>query len=216
MLNLLQTELSPEFEVLTAEDGEKGLLISLQHVPQLIISDINMPELNGWEFCYLTRQIPSTKTIPFVFLSSRAELPDRIQSLRLGADDFIAKPFSMELLLNRIRIVFERVRRRQIAIESKVAFDDQINTLMIDLLEYLRATRRSGIVEFHRLGQQGVISLFEGQIIEANFEKEKGKEAVRSMILLKSGEVAFKERKTLKGTPLIKDWPAFLTSFLPE
>jgi DNA-binding response OmpR family regulator len=216
MLNLLQTELSPEFEVLTAENGEKGLLLSMQGSPQLIISDINMPELNGWEFCYLTRQIPSTKTIPFVFLSSRTELPDRIQSLRLGADDFIAKPFSMETLLNRIRIVFERVRRREKAIASKTAFDDQINTLMIDLLEYLRANKRSGIVEFHRLGQQGMISLSEGQIIEANFEEQKGKNAIRAMILLKSGEVAFKERKMLKGVPLIKDWPAFLTSFLQD
>jgi DNA-binding response OmpR family regulator len=216
MVSLLQTELSSEFEVLTAENGEKGLLMSMQHAPRLIISDINMPELNGWEFCYLTRQIPSTKTIPFVFLSSRKQLPDRIQSLRLGADDFIAKPFSMELLLSRIRIVFERVRRRQIAVESKAAFDDRINTLMIDLLEYLRANKRSGIIAFNRLGQQGTITLFDGQIIEADFEEKKGENAVRTMILLESGEVAFKERKTLKGASLIQDWPAFLSSFLQE
>ncbi len=216
MLNLLHTELSSEYEVLRAENGEKGLLLSMQHTPRLIISDINMPELNGWEFCYLTRQIPSTKTIPFVFLSSRSELPDRVQSLRLGADDFIAKPFSMEVLLTRIRIVFERVRRRQIAIESKAAFDDQINTLMIDLLEYLRANKRSGIVEFNRMGQHGTITVFEGQIIDADFEEKKGESALRMMISLESGEVAFKERKTIKGVPLIKDWPGFLVSFLPD
>jgi CheY-like chemotaxis protein len=216
MVRLLQTELSSEFEVLTAENGEKGLLMSMQHTPRLIISDINMPELNGWEFCYLTRQIPSTKTIPFVFLSSRKQLPDRIQSLRLGADDFIAKPFSMELLISRIRIVFERVRRRQMAVDSKAAFDDRINTLMIDLLEYLRANKRSGIVAFNRLGQQGSITLFDGQIIDADFEEQKGENAIRMMISLESGEVAFKERKTLKGAPLIPDWPGFLGSFLQE
>jgi len=58
ILNLLQTELANEFEVLKAESGEQGLLLSLQHKPDLIISDIKMPELNGWEFCYLLRQIP--------------------------------------------------------------------------------------------------------------------------------------------------------------
>lgn len=216
ILNLLQTELTGEFEVLKAENGEQGLLLSLQHKPDLIISDIKMPELNGWEFCYLLRQIPSTKTIPFVFLSSKADLPDRIHSLRLGADDFIAKPFTMEALLSRIQIIFERVRRRQMAIENKTLFQDRVNTLMIDLLEYLRAMRRSGIVEFLHLGQRGAIALNDGQLIDAEFEELKGQEAVRAMIQLEKGEVGFKEKNTLDGTPIIKDWVAFLATFLPE
>jgi response regulator RpfG family c-di-GMP phosphodiesterase len=216
ILNLLQTELTADFEVLKAENGEQGLLLSLQHKPDLIISDIKMPELNGWEFCYLLRQIPSTKTIPFVFLSSKADLPDRVHSLRLGADDFIAKPFTMEVLLTRIRIIFERVRRRQIAIESKSLFEDRLNTLMIDLLEYLRAMHRSGIVEFVHLGQRGSITLNDGQIIVAEFEDIKGEAAVRAMIELEKGEVSFKEKDTLGGTPIIKDWMAFLAAFLPE
>jgi DNA-binding response OmpR family regulator len=213
--NLLQTELASNFEVLKAENGEQGLLLSLQHKPDLIISDIKMPELNGWEFCYLLRQIPSTKTIPFVFLSSKSDLPDRIHSLRLGADDFIAKPFTMDVLLTRIRILFERVRRRQLAIENKSVFEDRLNTLMIDLLEYLRAMRRSGIVEFSHLGQHGAITLNDGQLIDAEFEELKGQEAVRTMIQLEKGEVGFKERDTLSGTPIIKDWVAFLATFLP-
>ncbi|MCI0443197.1 response regulator [bacterium] len=216
ILNLLQTELASEFEILTAQNGEQGLLLSLQHKPYLIISDIKMPELNGWEFCYLLRQIPSTKTIPFVFLSSKSDLPDRIHSLRLGADDFIAKPFTMEVLLTRIRIIFERVRRRQIAIQSKSLFEDRVNTLMIDLLEYLRAMRRSGIVEFVHLGQRGAIILNDGQMVEAEFEELKGKEAIRAMIQLEKGEVGFKEKETLSGIPIVKDWVAFLATFLPE
>ncbi|MCI0613917.1 response regulator [bacterium] len=216
ILNLLQTELATEFEILTAQNGEQGLLLSLQHKPYLIISDIKMPELNGWEFCYLLRQIPSTKTIPFVFLSSKSDLPDRIHSLRLGADDFIAKPFTMEVLLTRIRIIFERVRRRQIAIQSKSLFEDRVNTLMIDLLEYLRAMRRSGIVEFVHLGQRGAIILNDGQMVEAEFEELKGKEAIRAMIQLEKGEVGFKEKETLSGIPIVKDWVAFLATFLPE
>jgi response regulator RpfG family c-di-GMP phosphodiesterase len=216
ILNLLQTELGTEFEVLRAENGEEGLLLSLQHKPDLIISDIKMPELNGWEFCFLLRQIPSTKMIPFVFLSSKADLPDRVHSLRLGADDFIAKPFTMEVLLTRIRIIFERVRRRQIAIETKTLFEDRLNTLMIDLLEFLRAMRRSGIVEFVHLGQRGAIILNEGQMIEAEFEELKEEEAIRAMIQLEKGEVGFKEKETLSGLPIVKDWVAFLATFLPE
>jgi DNA-binding response OmpR family regulator len=216
ILNLLQTELSADFEVLKAENGEQGLLLSLQHKPDLIISDIKMPELNGWEFCYLLRQIPSTKTIPFIFLSSKADLPDRVHSLRLGADDFIAKPFTMHVLLSRIGIIFERVRRRQSAIDSKSSFEDRLNTLMIDLLEFLRAMRRSGIVEFIHLGQLGSITLNDGQIIDAEFEAIKGEAAVRAMIQLEKGEVGFKEKDTLSGIPIIKDWVVFLATFLPE
>jgi hypothetical protein len=87
---------------------------------------------------------------------------------------------------------------------------------MIDLLEYLRAMHRSGIVEFVHLGQRGSITLSDGQIIDSEFEEIKGEAAVRAMIQLEKAEVGFKEKDTLGGNPIIKDWVAFLATFLPE
>jgi DNA-binding response OmpR family regulator len=214
LLELLQTELSSEFHVLTAQSGEQGLVKALLHKPDIVISDINMPDLNGWELCYLMRQIPSTRATPFVFLSSRSQLPDRIKSFRLGADDFIAKPFSLESVASRIRGVLGRVRTRQ-QVVSGMPLDFEVNALMIDLLEYLRAMRRSGVIEFSRIDQNGHITLHKGILTEAQFEEMHGEPALRSMLQIGAGEISFKERETQEEKPLIADWTGFIASFLP-
>lgn len=211
---LLETELGQEFQVLTARTGEEGLLNALLYKPDILISDINMPDLNGWELCYLLRQIPSTRATPIVFLSSRSELPDRIKSFRLGADDFIAKPFSMERVMSRLRAILERVKSRQ-QIVAGLPVELELNTLLIDLLEYLRATRRSGVIEFSQIDQSGHITLYLGILIEAHFEESHGEPALRRMLQVGSGEISFKERKTESAKPMIADWTSFIASFLP-
>ena len=214
LLDLFQTEMGQEFQVITARNGEEGLVATLVHRPEILISDINMPELNGWELCYLLRQIPSTRGIPIIFLSSRTGLPARIKSLRLGADDFIAKPFSMERVVNRIRTILVRMRNRQ-QVLAGTAHAGEINTLMIDLLEYLRATRRSGVIEFSRIDQNGHLTLHGGKIIDATFEEYAGEAALRRMLQVGSGEITFKEKKTGTGEAIIRDWTGFIGSFLP-
>lgn len=215
LLMLFSAELSSEFHVLTGQTGEEGLIMTLLHKPAIIISDINMPELNGWEFCYLVRQIPTTRAIPFVFLSSRSELPDKIKSLRLGADDFISKPFALDEVAHRIRVVLGRVKNRQRVVDGLAPYEMEINTLLIDLLEYLRATRRSGVIDFSRIDQKGSISLNGGNIVGAEFENMQDENALRTMLQLGSGEIKFKERATDDGAPIIPDWTSFIASFLP-
>jgi DNA-binding response OmpR family regulator len=138
ILSLLRTELGEEFHVFSAPNGEEGLILSLIHKPDIIVSDIQMPELNGWDFCYILRQIPSTRNIPFVFLSKLTDLPERIRSLRVGADDFIAKPFSLGEITHRIRAVGDRVWTRSRFLDGHTIFGNQINSVLIDLLDFLR------------------------------------------------------------------------------
>lgn len=215
LLELFQTELGREFDLLTSRSGEEALVNALLHKPDIVISDINMPDLNGWELCYLMRQIPSTRATPFVFLSSRSQLPDRIKSFGLGADDFIAKPFSLESVVSRIRTVLSRVKSRQEAV-SGVPIDVKVNAMMIDLLEYLRAMRRSGVIEFTRIDQTGRVILHQGILTDAQFEEAHGEAALRRMLHLESGEISFKEKETEKNPPLIADWTGFVASFLPR
>ena len=216
LLQLFLTELKSEFEIITAENGEDGLIQTLQRKPDLIISDINMPELNGWEFCYLIRQIPSTRTIPIIFLSSRSDLPDKIKSLRLGADDYISKPFSLEDVAQRTRAILSRVQNRKKMMEGIPTYDAEVNTLLLDLLEYLRATRRSGVVLYTRIDRSGQILLYNGNAVGAKFEGKSGENALRLMLQTGSGEVSFKERVVEKTVPILRDWTSFVASFLPE
>lgn len=215
MLLLFSAMLAAEFQVFTAQTGEEGLIMTLLHKPDIIVSDINMPELNGWELCYLVRQIPTTGAIPFLFLSSRSDLPDKVKSLRLGADDFITKPFSVEKVAQRIRVALGRVKNRERVLEGLAPDEMAINTLMIDLLEYLRVTRRSGEIEFSLIDQKGSILLSGGDIVETQFQSYSGEEALRTMLQLGSGGIQFKEKLIDVKTPIIEDWSSFISSFFP-
>jgi PAS domain S-box-containing protein len=90
------------FEVFIAEDGLAGVQQTLQHLPDLILCDISMPNMNGLDFYKTIKQIKATSTIPLVFFSARTENEDVRAGMKLGADDYITKPFDFHELLRVI------------------------------------------------------------------------------------------------------------------
>ena len=99
------------YQVVSVESGKSALIQFGQDVPDIIISDISMPEMNGFEFCRQLRSQPSGKLIPFIFLSAKDDLDDRIQGHTIGADSYLTKPFKMKELLANIEALIERSRR---------------------------------------------------------------------------------------------------------
>ena len=89
--------------VLEAEDGERALSLIRAEKPDLVVLDIMMPRRDGRDVCRTVRSEPAIKHIPIILFTARDEQNDRIVGLRLGADDYITKPFSVDLLLRRIR-----------------------------------------------------------------------------------------------------------------
>lgn len=79
--------------------------------PDIVISDVSMPEMDGFEFCRLLRSRPSGQLVPFIFLSARDDLEDRIQGHSIGADDYLTKPFEIKELLAKVEALIERSRR---------------------------------------------------------------------------------------------------------
>jgi len=98
------------FDVTVAMDGEEALLTTVERKPDLILLDWMLPGLSGIEVCRRLRRDPTSRNTPIVMLTARSEESDRIRGLDTGADDFIAKPFSMNELLARLRAVMRRVR----------------------------------------------------------------------------------------------------------
>lgn len=90
------------YEVITAEDGKKGVQKAKENAPDLIICDIMMPELDGYGVLYLLGKDPKTSTIPFIFLTAKSEKSDRRKGMALGADDYLTKPFEEMDLMNAI------------------------------------------------------------------------------------------------------------------
>lgn len=101
------------YQVYSGSSGEEGLALFRQEAPDVIISDVMMPDMDGLEFCRQLRQQRGGELIPFIFLSAKGELEDRIQGYELGADDYITKPFEPRELVAKIEAQIERARRTQ-------------------------------------------------------------------------------------------------------
>lgn len=99
---IMETLVYEGFEVLGAENGLVGVQIAKTYLPNLIICDIAMPELDGYGTILAVRQEPSTSMIPFIFLTAMTERGDMRQAMQLGADDYLTKPFTSAELLGAI------------------------------------------------------------------------------------------------------------------
>ncbi|MFO8143889.1 MAG: response regulator transcription factor [Dehalococcoidales bacterium] len=94
-------------EALTANDGAEALEVVDKESPELVILDIGMPEIDGFEVC---RLLTDRVHVPIIMLSARGEIADKVRCLNLGADDFITKPFAVDELVARVKSVLRRSR----------------------------------------------------------------------------------------------------------
>ena len=109
---LLRFNLEREgFVVLDAEDGERGIALAREHSPRLIMLDVMLPRMDGFEVCRLLGTHAATAEIPVLMLTARGEEMDRVVGLSLGADDYVVKPFSMRELMLRVRAILRRTER---------------------------------------------------------------------------------------------------------
>ncbi|MBN2019542.1 MAG: response regulator transcription factor [Sedimentisphaerales bacterium] len=99
------------YKVITASDGEKGLEAALNSKPDLLVLDIMLPKINGYEICRLLRE--QKLDMPIIMLTAKGEESDIILGLNLGADDYVTKPFSIKELLARAAAFLRRARTQQ-------------------------------------------------------------------------------------------------------
>jgi two-component system phosphate regulon response regulator PhoB len=111
ILELVQYNLSKaNYEVTCVDSGEAALSLVQGLLPDLVLLDLMLPGMDGLEFCQRLKRNPRTATIPLLMLTARGEEADVVAGLELGADDYVAKPFSPRVLLARIKAL---LRRRQ-------------------------------------------------------------------------------------------------------
>lgn len=117
------------YQVLVAHNGRSGLEMALAQTPDLVLLDILMPEMDGWEVC---RTLRAQSPVPILMLTALGDEFDRILGLELGADDYITKPFSMRELKVRIRAMLRRVKLDQAGLK-KIVSQFHIGDLQLNL-----------------------------------------------------------------------------------
>jgi len=125
------------YEVFTATDGEQGYALIREKKPDIIVLDLMLPKMNGYELCRKVRS--EGVTIPILILTARGEEMDRVLGLDLGADDYMTKPFSVPELLARVRAI---LRRMQLAKTGRLPHELNFGDVEIDFLKY--EARKSG------------------------------------------------------------------------
>ena len=137
LVNLVRGYLEQDgYEVATAGNGREALLVSREFGPDLIVLDLMMPEVDGWEFLRLVRRERNT---PIIVLTARVDESDRIAGLEMGADDYLTKPFSPRELVARVRAV---LRRTQPAADTPLAELMRAGDLELDAEAHI--VRREG------------------------------------------------------------------------
>jgi len=110
------------FEVITADNGEDGLILVDENDPDLIVLDWMMPQLSGIEVCRRLKSNSKTRQIPVIMLSARAEEVDRVRGLETGADDYVVKPYSVIELMARVKAHLRRIRAA--AVGNRLEYGD--------------------------------------------------------------------------------------------
>lgn len=158
------------FAVHTAYDGEEGIELIEKENPDLIMLDIMMPKMDGFEVCKKVRQ---TKNTPIIMLTARAEEIDKVLGLELGADDYITKPFGMRELIARVKANLRRAGVQDaIKVPSQHMLQD--GDLVMDLEKY-EVTRKEEVLE---------LTLREFELLKFLWE-DKGKVFSREELLEK-------------------------------
>lgn len=116
IVHILDFSLGMEgYEVVTALDGEQALAKVKTEGPDLIVLDIMMPKLDGYETCKILKADPETKRIPVILLSAKGRNVDQQMGFQVGADDYITKPFSPRKLVERINVILGQPTAQQAA-----------------------------------------------------------------------------------------------------
>lgn len=128
LIELLEIE---DYEVIGAKDGVDGLQKAVEELPDLIICDIMMPRMNGYEVIKNLKENPITETIPFIFLTAKADRVDSRFGMDLGADDYLTKPFNKFDLYNSIS---SRIKKQKVVTQK---YDKKIQDLKSNLASTL-------------------------------------------------------------------------------
>lgn len=209
VLGLLRKGLESLGDIVTATDGADALLKAIEERPDLILSDYQMPGLNGRQFYEKLRARDETKKTPFIFLASRGDIEETLRQFTDGVEDYISKPFFVRDVVTRTKKLADRLHleklqttaRRPGVIEGRL---EEMN--VIDLFQSLEMGQKSCSLTLSRGKEKCQVFMENGQVYDAVVGKTTGDEAVYKVVDWNDGtfEIDFSgkssQRRTTRST----------------
>jgi DNA-binding response OmpR family regulator len=182
--HLLRLAFEDDFDVREARDGENAFDEALLWKPDLIISDIMMPKLDGYGLYRKLKGKPETASVPFVFLSAKKDVEERVVGLEMGADDYITKPFSIKELKAKVRSIIKKANELKVrgSLEGLLSEVD-----LVEIIQLLEMGRKTGMLILETAENTGNIYFVDGQPLFAGTDLWSGNDAFFTMLSWKEG-----------------------------
>jgi len=127
----LVSELQSDYDVVACKDGREGLAETLKQIPDLVISDIMMPEMDGNTLCSKIKSSPTTNHVPVILLTAKTRDEDQLEGLQTGADAYIVKPFNMEILRHTVINLIQSHRMLKLKYGRNDQLEEQVSDVKI-------------------------------------------------------------------------------------
>ncbi|CAN5774294.1 response regulator [soil metagenome] len=191
------------YAVLGVGDGETGLRAIVEHQPELVLLDLNLPRMDGFEVCRRLRSDPVTATLPVIVLTGHTSTDDMVASLDAGADDFLAKPFQQAELLARMRSAFRlrgAINSLERAAQIVATLANAVEAKDADLVHHCRWLARHAARVAVSIGLRGeeLEAVAYGALLH-----DVGKIGVPEHLLRKEGPLSEQEWKLMRRHPVI-------------
>jgi CheY-like chemotaxis protein len=186
------------FGVTTASTADQALAAMAGTAPDLIISDTDIDGTDGFELCRQIKSKPEWAKIPFLFVSGRKSIEDKIRGLELGVDDYLTKPIYIKEIGIRVRTALQRAERERLESrrDTRTRFSGDLADIgVVDLVQTIELNRKSGIIHIaDREGRRGAVFFRDGRVIDAEVGRLAGTEAMYRLFSWSEGrfEVEFK------------------------
>lgn len=198
------------FDVTAATSGHEALALLEAAVPDLIISDTDLDEMDGFELCRQIKARPNWNKIPFLFVSGRKSIEDKIRGLELGVDEYLSKPIYIKEIGIRVRTALQRAEREKMESrrEGRTRFAGDLSDVgVVDLVQTIELNRKSGIIHIvNRDNRPGSIFFRDGKIVDAEVGRLSGATALYRLFSWSEGQFAveFKQirRHDVVDTPM--------------
>ncbi len=198
LLKIFLSKAGKGYEIISAGNGEEAYNLALKENPDLIISDVMMPQMDGIEFCMLIRENSPIPTVPFIFLTSFEDQETELRGFRAGADDYLTKPVDRKQLLTRVDELLKRkmnLEQVQSTTKQNKGFAGDLKELsIVELVQMLNLNKKSGLLKISG-AVNGDIYLKEGHLWAVFANNKTGEEAFLELVALVEGTFQFEVRE---------------------
>jgi CheY-like chemotaxis protein len=183
------------YSVTKAVNGADAIEKIQISVPDLIISDTNMPEMDGFAFCTKLGENDEWGKIPFIFLTAERSIEEKIRGLELGVDDYLNKPIFIREILARVSLGLQRRQKERLERRgSKTKFSGNLVDMgVVDLIQTIDFSRKTGVIHLVHEKDEGEIFFCDGKLVSASTHSREKADAVYRMLVWSSGtfEISF-------------------------